>query len=88
MPEFWIYSGWQKNVPFLEGFFLQPLIPPFRISEPGYLERTSVLDFVGAASSRDQFNSRLKAAPTGIFFNYLSLPHKRISEYIFEKRYN
>jgi hypothetical protein len=22
-----------KNVPFREGFFLQPLIPPFRISE-------------------------------------------------------
>jgi len=27
------YSGCQKNVPLFEGFFLQPLIPPFRISE-------------------------------------------------------
>jgi len=27
------YSGCQKNVPFLEGFFLQPLIPPLRIAE-------------------------------------------------------
>jgi hypothetical protein len=38
---------------------------------PVYLERTSVLDFVGAASSRDRFNSRLEAAPTGVFY-YLS----------------
>jgi hypothetical protein len=28
----------------------------------------AVLDFVGAASSRDRFNSRLEAAPTGVFF--------------------
>ena len=34
------------------------------IAKPGYIERTSVLDFVGAASSRDRFNSRLEAAPT------------------------
>ena len=27
--------------------------------QPGYLERTSILDFVGAAFSRDRFNSRL-----------------------------
>ena len=33
---------------------------------PGYLERTSVLDFV-------------EAAPTGVFFSYLSLPDKRIN---------
>ena len=39
------------------------------IKQPGYLERTSVLDFVGAASSRDRFNSRLEAAPTGVFFS-------------------
>jgi hypothetical protein len=44
---------------------------------PGYLERTSVLDFVGAASSRDRFNSRLEAAPTGVFFSNLGLPDKR-----------
>ena len=36
---------------------------------PGYLQRTSILDFVGAAFSRDRFNSRLKAAPTGVFLN-------------------
>jgi hypothetical protein len=43
--------------------------------KPGYLERTPKLDFVGAASSRDRFNSRLacdelsrvEAAPTGVF---------------------
>jgi len=46
---------------------------------PGYLERTSVLDFVGAASSRDRFNSRLEAAPTGVFFSNLGLPDKRIN---------
>lgn len=45
---------------------------------PGYLERTSVLDFVGAASSRDRFNSRLEAAPTGVFFSNLDLPDKRL----------
>jgi hypothetical protein len=28
----------------------------------------AVLDLVGAASSRDRFNSRLEAAPTGVFF--------------------
>jgi len=49
-----------------------------RIKVPGYLERTSALNFVGAASSRDRFNSRLEAAPTSAFFSYLSLPDKRI----------
>jgi len=38
----------------------------------------SLLDFVGAASSRDRFNSRLEAAPTGVFFSYLNLPDKQI----------
>jgi len=28
---------------------------------------------VGTASSRDHFNSRLKAAPTGVFFGYFAL---------------
>jgi len=28
-----VYSGCQKNVPLFERFFLQPLIPYFRISE-------------------------------------------------------
>jgi len=40
----------------------------FIIPEPGYLERTSVLDSV-------------EAAPTGVFFSYLSLPDKRIPEF-------
>jgi len=48
------------------------------IKFPGYLERTSVLDFMGAASSRDRFNSRLEAAPTDVFFSNLVLPDKRI----------
>jgi hypothetical protein len=56
-----------------------------RIIVPGYPERTSVWDCVGAASSRDRFNSRLacdelsrvEAAPTSVFFSYLSLPDKR-----------
>jgi len=39
-----------------------------------------VLAIVGAASSRDRFNSRLEAAPTGAFFSYLSLPDKRTKE--------
>jgi len=51
---------------------------PYLIQLPGYLERTSVLDFVGAASSRDRFNSRLEAAPTGVFIINLGLPDKRI----------
>jgi len=54
----------------------------FLIPIPGYLERTSVLDFVGAASSRDRFNSRLEAAPTGVFFSNLDLPDKRIPVYM------
>jgi len=37
-------------------------------NQSGYLQRTSGLDFVGAAFSRDRFNSRLKAAPTSVFF--------------------
>jgi hypothetical protein len=53
---------------------------------PGYLGKTSILKIVGAASSRDRFNSRLafdklrrgKAAPTGVFFSNLDLPDKRI----------
>jgi len=47
----------------------------------GYPERTSVWDCVGAASSRDRFNSLLEAAPTSVFFSYLSIPDKRIKEY-------
>jgi hypothetical protein len=65
----------------------------WNIKFPGYLERTrgigfcgsgfqGVLDFVGAASSRDRFNSRLEAAPTGVFFSNLNLPDKRIKFYL------
>ena len=54
---------------------------PRRIKLPGYTERTSVWDCGGAASSRDRFNSRLDAAPTSVFFSYLSLPDKRIKYY-------
>jgi len=43
---------------------------------PGYPERTSVVDFVGAASSRERFNSRLEAAPTAVSHSDLSLPDK------------
>ena len=45
--------------------------------KPDYLESTSILNFVGAASSRDHFNSRLEAAPTGVFLSYLDLPDMR-----------
>jgi len=38
------------------------------IKEPGNLKEQAVLDLVGAAFSRDRFDSRLKAAPTGVFF--------------------
>jgi hypothetical protein len=41
-------------------------ITKFQITIPGYLERTSVLDFV-------------EAAPTGVFFSNLGLPDKRIT---------
>ena len=47
--------------------YFKYLAPNLDKLEPGYLERTSVLYFVGAASSRDRFNSRLEAAPTGVF---------------------
>jgi len=50
----------------------------FDMLVPGYLDKTSVLFFVGAASSRDRFTSRLEAAPTGPFFSYPKLPDKRI----------
>ena len=36
---------------------------------------------MGAACSRDRFNSRLQAAPTGVFLGYLSLPDTRIKKY-------
>jgi hypothetical protein len=49
-----------------------------RIFKCGYPERTSVLDLWERLSSRDRFNSRLEAAPTGVFFSYLSLPDMRI----------
>jgi hypothetical protein len=46
-----------------------------RIASPGSISQVIadvnnqlVGDFVGAASSRDRFNSRLEAAPTGVFF--------------------
>jgi len=56
------------------------------------MERISILDFVGAASSRDRFNSRLeatrlsssKSAPADVFFSYLDLPDKRINELRFD----
>jgi hypothetical protein len=41
---------------------------PRRIKLPGYPERTSVWDCV-------------EAAPTSVFFSYLSLPDKRIKYY-------
>jgi len=47
--------------------------------QPDYLERTRVFGLVGAACSRDRFNSRLQAAPTGVFSGYISLPDKRSS---------
>jgi hypothetical protein len=40
--------------------------------------KKSVLDFVGAAFSHDRFNSRLKAAPTGVFYRYFDKRSERI----------
>jgi hypothetical protein len=37
----WIYSGCQKHAPFRDRFFLQPLIPAFRISEIIFKKRCS-----------------------------------------------
>jgi len=59
-------------------FFIPNCLHMAKNTYPGYLEGTSVLDFVGAASSRDRFNSRLEAAPTGVFFSNLGLSDKRI----------
>ena len=39
---FYFYSGCQKNVPFIERFFLQPLIPAFRISELIFEKRYNI----------------------------------------------
>ena len=52
-----------------EAIFVQE--KDFRLKNfyPGYLGKTSILEIVGAASSRDRFNSRLEAAPTGVFFS-------------------
>jgi len=36
-----------------------------KFTQPDYLEKNKRMGFVGTASSRDRFNSRLKAAPTG-----------------------
>jgi hypothetical protein len=49
------------------------LPPQYNSYFPGYLEKTSVLDFVGAASSRDRFNPRLEAVPTSVFFKLLEV---------------
>ena len=40
---------------------------------------------MGAASSRDRFNSWLEAAPTSVFFSYLDLPDKRMPVYTVEQ---
>jgi hypothetical protein len=45
--QFYLYSGCQKNVPVFKRFFLQPLMPQFRISEHYYGKRykkSAVLD--------------------------------------------
>jgi hypothetical protein len=72
----------------LQNFFIVGETISALFMQPGYLERTSALYFVGAAFSRDRFNSRLpatssaesKAAPTGVFFSNLDLPDKRIMQ--------
>jgi len=38
--------------------------------------------YVGAACSRDRFNSRLQAAPTGVFYGCLSLPDKHKNNFV------
>jgi hypothetical protein len=50
----------------------------FKLLFPVIWKEQGILDFVGAASSRNRFNSRLEAAPTGVFFSNLNLPDKRI----------
>jgi hypothetical protein len=37
-----LYSGCQKNVPVFKRFFLQPLMPPFLISERYYGKRYKI----------------------------------------------
>ena len=73
-------SRLSKNILLFERFFLQRLIPSVRISEIIFLviwKEHVYCFFVGAASSRDRFNSRLEAAFTGLFFSCLDLPDKR-----------
>jgi hypothetical protein len=47
-----------------------------------FIWKDHVIVSVGAACSRDHLNSRLQAAPTGVFYGNLSLPGKRI-DYFF-----
>jgi hypothetical protein len=43
--------------------------------------KDQVVLVVGAASSRDHLISRLKAAPTRVFYGYLDFPDKRLLIY-------
>jgi len=59
----------------------------YYLVNPASWKEQAVWDLWERLSSRDRFNSRLpatssaesEAAPTGVFFNNLDLPQKRIS---------
>ena len=49
----------------------------FILFNPDIWEEKVVLDLLGAAFSRDLFNSRLQAAPTGVYFRNLDPINRR-----------
>ncbi len=57
------------------------------INLSGYLESTTILDFVGAAFSRDRFNSRLESRSHSFLFLYPDVPDKRIHFYKIRNRF-
>ncbi len=57
-----VYSGCQKNVPVFKRFFLQPLMPHFRISEHYYGKRykMKILDVLQKEAILDDLKSQTK----------------------------
>jgi hypothetical protein len=60
------YRGCQKNVPVLKRFFLQPLMPQFRIWEHYYGKRYKRLDMPSMGSARVAFDDILEQFGEGV----------------------
>jgi hypothetical protein len=73
----------RKFLPLLIANQIKRLASPIRglviISNFSVIWKEQVARVVAAASRRDHFISRLKAAPTGIFFRNLGFPDKRLN---------